>query len=325
MDDVAREASVSRALVSLALRDAYGVNDATRDRILTVARRLNYQPNRFAAGLARRSTNTLGVFLLDLHNELFADVFDGIREVTALTGTELVLTVGSTDGGMDRHALDALIRAQAEVVIAAGLLLPDQQLAPYRTSMRMVSVARRVPGADNVISHNQIGARLAVEHLLALGHRRILHLAAPSSDGYRGRRRGYQDAMKNAGLQPQVLVTAYSRTAAAQVVAPVLDQSERPTAVFAHNDQTALGVLDVLHQRGIRVPEEVSVIGYDNTSASRPPGVALTTVDIHAETLGRRAAQIALSRMAARDATPVDEVIEPSLLVRGTTASPPPA
>jgi DNA-binding LacI/PurR family transcriptional regulator len=322
MDDVAREAGVSRGLVSLALRDGYGVNAATRDRILAVARRLNYQPNALASGLARRTTNTLGVFLLDLHNELFADIFDAIRDVATQAGTELVLSVGSIGGALDKPALDALVRAQAEVVIAAGLLLSDRELASYDKVVRLVSVARRVPGADNIVSSNELGARLAVTHLLELGHRRILHLAAPSSDGYHGRRRGFTRTMRAAGLEPQVLVSDYSRAEAARVIAPVLDAAERPTAVFAHNDQTALGVLDALHSRGIRVPDQMSVIGYDNTSASRPPGIALTTVDIHADILGRRAAEIALARMADPDAAPVEQTVKPSLVVRGTTAPP---
>ena len=323
MDDVAREAGVSRGLVSLALRDAYGVNRATRDRILAVAERLHYQPNALASGLARRTANTLGVFLLDLHNELFADVYDGIREVTAGAGVELVLSVGSIGGTLDKPALDALVRAQAKVVVAAGLLLSDKELVPYSKIVHLVSVARRVSGGDSVVSSNELGARLAVEHLLELGHRRILHLAAPSTDGYRGRRRGFIRTMTAAGLKPQVVVSDYSREDAARVVAPVLDSADRPTAVFAHNDQTALGVLDALHSRGITVPDEMSVIGYDNTSASRPPGIALTTVDIHADVLGQRAAEIALARLADGDAPAVTQTVKPTLVVRGTTAWPP--
>ena len=322
MEDVAREAGVSRALVSLALRDAYGVSDSTRDRILGVAERLNYQRNALASGLARRTTNTLGVFLLDLHNELFADIYDGIRDVATAAGTELVLSVGSTGGTLDKPGLDALLRAQVEVVVAAGLLLSDKELASYRELTNLVSVARRVPGADNVVSNNELGAKLAVSHLLELGHRRILHLAAPSSDGYRGRRRAFSRTMKAAGLQPQILVSDYSRADAARVIGPVLDSPDRPTAVFAHNDQTALGVLDALDSRDISVPEQMSVIGYDNTSASRPPGIALTTVDLHGEELGRRAAEIALARMANPDAPPMEETFKPTLVIRGTTAPP---
>jgi DNA-binding LacI/PurR family transcriptional regulator len=322
MDDVAKEAGVSRGLVSLALRDAYGVSDSTRDRILAVAQRLNYQPNALASGLARRTNNTLGVFLLDLHNELFADIYDGIRDVATDAGTELVLSVGSTGGTLDKPALDVLVRAQADVVVAAGLLLSDKELASYRESLRLVSVARRVSGADNVLSSNELGAKLAVQHLLELGHRRILHLAAPSSDGYHGRRRGFRRAMRTAGLEPEILVSDYSRAEAARVIGPILDSADRPTAVFAHNDQTALGVLDALYGRGLRVPDEMSVIGYDNTSASRPPEIALTTVDLHGETLGRRAAEIALARMADPEASPIEQTFKPTLVVRATTGPP---
>jgi DNA-binding LacI/PurR family transcriptional regulator len=322
MEDVAREAGVSRALVSLALRNAYGVKDSTRDHIMAVADRLNFQPNALAANLARRKTNSLGVFLLDLHNEYFAEVFDGVREVASAAGKELVLSVGSTSGELDKPALNALVQAQVDVVVAAGLLLSNKDIAPYVQRLPMVSVARRVPGADSVVSDNELGATLAVTHLLELGHRRILHLAAPPSDGYRGRRRGYSRVMKAAGLTPRVLVSDYSREEAARKIGLMLAGSDLPTAVFAHNDQTAMGVLDALHANGIRVPDEMSVIGYDNTPLSRPPGVALTTVDQHSVALGRRAAEVALTRLTHRDAPLIEENYPPSLVVRGTTAPP---
>ncbi|MTD16894.1 LacI family DNA-binding transcriptional regulator [Nakamurella sp. YIM 132087] len=323
MEDVAREAGVSRSLVSLAFRGAYGVNEATRDHILAVAGRMNYQPNSAAATLASRGTSTLGVFLLDLHNELFADVHDGIREVAGPAGRELLLTVGSIGGNLDRPALDLLVRARVDVVIAAGLLLSDDELAPYRRSLKLVSVMREVPEADNVLSDNVLGAGLAIDHLLGLGHRRIVHLASPRSDGYGGRREGYMRAMKQAGAKPRVVVSDYSRTEAAKAIAPVLDGAAPPTAIFAHNDQTALGVLDALHLRNLRVPEDVSVVGYDNTSASRPPGIALTTVDVHAGRLGRLAAEAAIARAADPAADPHEVRTTPSLVVRGTTAAPP--
>jgi DNA-binding LacI/PurR family transcriptional regulator len=322
MDDVAREAGVSRALVSLALRDAYGVSKTTRDHIRGVARRLSYQPNALASGLARRTNTTVGVFLLDLHNEFFADVFDGVRDAVGGGGTELVLSVGSIHGSLDKPALDALVRAQVRLVIAVGLLLSDDDLAEYQKSLHLVSVARRVVGSDNVLTRNELGARLAVEHLVELGHRRIMHLAAPVSDGYTGRRRGYRRAMNAAGLKPWVVSADYSRPAAARVMSEVVDAGELPAAVFAHNDQTALGVLDALHARGVRVPEDVSVIGYDNTSASSPPGVGLTTVDVHAAVLGRRAAEVALARMAEPGSPLVTESISPTLVIRTTTAPP---
>lgn len=327
MADVAREAGVSSALVSLAFRDAYGVSATTRTRILETARRMGYQPNRVASRLASKSDDTLGVFLLDLHNEVFADMFDGMREAATAAGRELVLTVGSIRGDLDRPALDSLVRARVGVAVAGGLLSPDADLAAYRGRLALVSVARVVPGFDAVASDNVLGATLAVEHLVGLGHRRILHLATPPTDGYGGRREGYLKAMTAAGRHPWVLTCDYARQAAFDLVMPLLAQDApggRPTAIFTHNDQTALGALDAIHAHRLRVPEDISVVGYDNTPATRPPGIDLTTVDLHAFELGRRAMEIAVLRSQDPDGEPIIETFEPSLVVRASTAPPPP-
>lgn len=323
MTDVARAAGVSPALVSLAFRDAYGVSKSSREHILATAAQMGYQPNRVAARLASKADDTLGVFLLDLHNEVFADMFDGMREAAHQSGRELVLTVGSISGALDRPALDSLVRARVDVTIAAGLLLPDADLATYAGRLPLVSVARIVPGFDAVASDNELGATLAVEHLLSLGHRRIVHLASPPTDGYLGRRAGYTRAMQKAGLTPQAITCGYSRSAASELAGPLLDSTGRPTAIFTHNDQTALGVLDAVHARGLRVPEDITVVGYDNTSASKLPGVDLTTVDLHPVDLGRRAAEIAILRSNDPELEPMVEVFSPSLLVRASSAPPP--
>ncbi|MGM7774553.1 LacI family DNA-binding transcriptional regulator [Arthrobacter sp. KNU-44] len=322
MSDVARAAGVSPALVSLAFRDAYGVSKSSRDHILATAAKMGYQPNRVASRLASKTDDTLGVFLLDLHNEVFADMFDGMREAAQLTGRELVLAVGSVSGGLDRPALDSLVRARVDVTIAAGLLLSDSELAAYSGRLPLVSVARIVPGFDAVASDNVLGASLAVEHLLSLGHRHIVHLASPPTDGYLGRREGYARAMKNAGLTPHVITCGYSRSAAFELVGPLLDSADRPTAIFTHNDQTALGVLDSVHSRGLRVPKDITVVGYDNTSATNLPGIDLTTIDLHPVDLGRRAAEIAVLRSKDPASEPMVEVFTPSLVVRASSAPP---
>lgn len=323
MADVAREAGVSLSLVSLAFRDAYGVSEQKKQHILSTARRMNYQPNAVAARLARKVDDTLGVFLLDLRNEVFVDMFDGMRLAAAEAGRELVISVGSITGELDRPALDSLLQARVDVVVAAGLLLPDEDLVAYRGRLRLVSVARAVPGFDSVNSDNARGARLATEHLLGLGHRRIVHLANRPSDGYLERREGFSRTVREHGVEPWIVEVDYSREAATRAASELFDLAAPPTAVLAHNDQMALGVLDALHLRGLSAPQDVSVVGYDNTTPSRGPRVLLTTVDLHALDLGRRAAEVALWRSTHPDDEPVVEVSIPSLVVRASTGPPP--
>ncbi|HKU31865.1 MAG TPA: LacI family DNA-binding transcriptional regulator [Arthrobacter sp.] len=322
MSDVARAAGVSPALVSLAFRDAYGVSKKSRDHILKTAATMGYQPNSVASRLASKSDDTLGVFLLDLHNEVFADMFDGMREAAHEHERELVLSVGSIGQALDRPALDSLVRARVNVAIAAGLLLPDKDLEAYQGRLHLVSVARVVPGFDAVASDNIVGATLAVEHLLELGHKRIVHLASPPTDGYLERRQGYVRAMEKAGLTPRAITCEYSRSAASAIAGPLLASDERPTAIFTHNDQTALGVLDAAHALGLKVPEDITLVGYDNTSASQLPGVDLTTVDLHPVDLGRRAAEVAILRSQNPAMDPLVEMFSPSLVIRASSAPP---
>lgn len=324
MADVAREAGVSRALVSMAFRGVPGVNEQTRVRILETADRLGYRFNWVASRLASRATSTLGVYLLDLRQDVYADMFDGVREVAERHEKYLVLAVGAGDGRRDERALDSLAQSRVDIVIATGLLLPDEQVRAYARSVPLVSVARMVDGVDSVHSDNLLGARLATQHLVELGHRRILFLSNPQTDGYLDRQRGYVAVMEHAGAEPWIVPSHYSRQQAAVDISPALDVSpaRRPTAIFAHNDQAALGVLDAMAVRGLRTPDDISLIGYDNTELSRTPVTALTTVDIRGHELGREAALVALSRLANPEGPPMVRSSDPELIVRATTGAP---
>lgn len=321
MQDIATELGFSRALVSMAFRDVAGVSAQTRTTILETAERLGYRFNRVASRLASKVTNTLGVFLLDLRQDVYADMFDGIRAVADEQERHLVLAVGSIDGQRDAQALDSLIQSRIDVVIATGLLLADDAVRAFNAQVPLVSVARQIDGVDSVHSDNMAGARAATDHLLKLGHERIVFLANPPTDGYLGRREGYASTMAAAGLEPWVVESSYSRRGAANDIAPVLSlpPERRPTAVFAHNDQAALGVLDAMADLGLNAPRDVSVVGYDNTLVSRAPGTSLTTVDIHGEELGRQAATAAARRLLDPEAAPVNLVSTPTLVVRATT------
>lgn len=324
MQDIATELGVSRALVSMAFRDVAGVNAQTRQTVLDTAVRMGYRFNRVASRLASRVTNTYGVFLLDLRLDVYADMFDGIRKVADADDKQLVLAVGSNDGTRDSEALDSLLQSRVDIIIATGLLLPDAPVRALNEQVPIVSIARQIDGVDSVHSDNIAGARAATRHLLELGHRRIAFLSNPQTDGYLGRRIGYVETMASAGLSPWVIDSHYSRAQAEVDVAPALalPDWERPTAVFAHNDQAALGVLDALAALGLRAPSDVSVVGYDNSMVSQAPGTQLTTVDIHGEQLGRQAAEVAARRLAEPETPPINLISPPSLVIRGTTGPP---
>ena len=233
-----------------------------------------------------------------------------------------MLGVGALDGGRDAEALETLAQSWVDVIIAFGLQMPDAEVQEMAQKVPLVCVLRGVADIDSVVSDNRHGARAATRHLIELGHRRIAFLANPPSDGYMDRRYGYVETMTEAGLRPQVAETTYAREAAASDAAALLDGEDPPTAVFAHNDQAAMGVLDTLSDRGLAPGRDVSVIGYDNSSPSKVPGIALTSVDVDGVALGRSAAELALRRIDSPAAPAEWRTSFPTLMVRSTTGPP---
>ncbi|SJM71785.1 transcriptional regulator, LacI family [Gulosibacter sp. 10] len=314
---------MSRALVSIAYRGVKGISPETREHIFEVAKQLGYRPNGVAARLASRYTATIGVFLFDLYNEVFADIFEGVRSVTAEEGRPLVLSVGSRDGSREREGLEMLQNARADVIIAAGLMLPDAAVTKVGETTPVVSASRSIPGIDSAFASDEAGAELAVAHLHELGHRRIAHIASPPRQGYLGRKAGYERSMLVRGLAPLVREADYSQESAAVAAASLLDLAEPPTAIFANNDIAALGVIDVLSERGLRAGADLSIVGYDDTPVARLPTVSLTSVDLHAQRLGAVAAELALRRLSEPAAAIEQRSIDPELIPRGSTTAPP--
>lgn len=319
MEDVAREAGVSRALVSIAFRGVEGVSEKTRTKIFATAEKLGYVPNNIASRLAGKGADTIGVFIQDLHNDVFADVYDGIRTVTQPAGIQLVLAVGGKDTDSELQALSTLIASRVDVIIAAGLTISDEDVARLSKRVRLVTVARQVAGVDAAYSDNYLGAQLATKHLLDLGHSKIAFLSNPQTDGYLDRQAGYVDAMTSANKPARVIPSSYSRTEAAADALTVLTQADSPTAFFAHNDQAALGILDALITAGLKPGIDVAVVGYDNSTISQMPISALTTVNLDGAELGRQAALLAQSRLSDMSAKPEHVILTPTLEARASS------
>ncbi|WP_246036481.1 LacI family DNA-binding transcriptional regulator [Sinomonas susongensis] len=323
-EDIAREVGVSRTLVSFAFRGAPGVSSETRQAILEAARRLGYRQNAAAADLARKRPSAIGLYLLDLRNEVYADIFHGVREALGDAPNRLILSVSPTANSLGRRAIDSLIEARVGIVIAATLLDSDSEIRDLAQTVPVVNVARRVEGIDSVYSDDPAGADTAVRHLVELGHTRIAHLTGPPHEGHQGRRRAYERTMAAAGL-PSRVVTAddYTQEAAEKAVRRLLSGSDRPTAVFAHNDELAVGAREAAYSLGLAVPDDLSLVGYDNSRIARLHGVDLTSIDLHALDLGRSAGRVALDRLADPLAHAVDLKSDPRLVVRSSSAPPP--
>jgi LacI family transcriptional regulator len=330
--DVARLAGVHPATASRALNEETRslVNEETAQRVLRAAEEVGYRPNPIARGLKTNRSYTVGVLIPDLNNPLFPPILRGIEDRLEVAGyTSLI---ANTDNDPEREVLDtqAMRARQVDGIIAAtarrdhGLF--DEVVA---SGLDLVLVNRWLPGVSisSATADDRKGQRLAVQHLIELGHRRIAHIAGPLdySTGF-DRHEGFMEAVRDAGLDPDlklvVVSEAFTESEGARLCAQLLDGGREFTAIAAANDLLALGCLDAFAERGVQCPGEVSVVGFNDmpfAARFQPP---LTTIHIPHYEIGSAAAELMLERLQGADGGPRHVRLEPTLVVRDSTAAP---
>ncbi|MEW1718272.1 LacI family DNA-binding transcriptional regulator [Streptomyces sp. NPDC093109] len=323
---VAERAGVSKSLVSLVLRGSDQVRPEKRQAVLDAMRELGYRPNAAARSLSERRTRTVGVLLHDLRNPWFVDLLDGLNSLLNDNGLHMLLA----DARLHRRAGQELTRPfldlQVDGLVAVGTLPDPAVLASAAERIPVVVAGTRepvLPGVDVVANDDEHGARLATEHLIGLGHRRIAHIAGYGAVGEL-RRRSFEATMRAHGLGDGMLVEPSDMTEEGgyRTTVRLLSRALRPTAVFAINDTASVGALSAAEELGLRVPQDLSVVGYDNTSVSRLRHLWLTTVDGAGHEVGRRAARCLLDRLADPSRPGGVHLATPVLEVRGTTGAP---
>ncbi len=326
MEDVARRAGVSRSLVSLVMRNSPQVSAERRDRVLTAAAELGYSPNAMARGLASRRSGVVAVLINDLHNPFFAEAFDGLASEADDRGYRLLLGAGSSVQRTEQSALEGFLEYRPDGIVLLSPRLPAGAIAAVAERVPLVVLGRSLRAAhvDCVMTDERQGAKLAVDHLAGLGHRRIVHIDGGRGAGASARRQGYRSAMTKAGLDDyiEVIPGDFTERAGSSAGGLLARRKRMPTAVFAANDLSAVGAIEALERAGHAVPGDISVMGYDNIFFARLGHVSLSTVDQPREEMGRIALGLLANRIDGSGGPGHLVLTEPHLVERSTTAPP---
>jgi DNA-binding LacI/PurR family transcriptional regulator len=326
MADVANRAGVSRTLVSFILDGKPGASEETRQRVLAVAEEIGYRPDSAARLLARGRSRTLGV-LMDVSQLFQAELVTGVYPAAEQLGYEVLLSANLPDRD-ESVPVDALLSHRCGGLILLGPTSDVGYLQALADRVPVVVVGRRLAtkaaNLATVRTDDAKGMRQAVSYLVELGHCEIHHVDGGTDPGSADRRRAYRTAMRNHGISnhAKVIPGAHNEEAGAAAARAMLAEPTLPTAVLAGNDRCALGLLDVFTRAGVQVPDELSLIGYDDSHLSDNPRIDLTTVHQEAAAIARHSVQLAVEMLEESRSGPADIVLDPKLVVRGTTGAP---
>ena len=323
--DVAREAGVSKALVSIVFRGEPGASPENRRRVFEAAERIGYRANRTASLLASSRTRQLGV-VMDLHNGFHAEVADAVLSTADQAGYRVVTSPWTAAHAEDR-AVRAALEFRCEALLLVGSELEPEMVAELVDGVPVVSIGRLLDldGADTVRCSDEAGMEQVVDHLVGLGHTRIVHVDGGAGSISAARRDGFRRGGQRHGILDRSKVIRGGRTEedGRRAARELLGMGERPSAVAAFNDHCALGVIDVLAEAGLRVPEQVSVTGYDDSPVAQLHAIDLTSVRQEAQELARWAVAAAVERLddgrtRGRESVPISR-----LVVRGSSGPAP--
>jgi DNA-binding LacI/PurR family transcriptional regulator len=334
--DVARRAGVSLSTVSQVLNGRAGyASETTRDRVLEAARELGYRPNALARGLVTSRTGTLGVVITDITRGFFTQVVGSIEQVATRQGYSVLLACA--DGVQpEKTALETFLDKRVDGIVCMSSSVEtsaDHILQVTRLGVPLVVINRPLHTSElNQIAWDDVEiGRRATEHLIGLGHRRIAHLSGtldpPSRRAAVDRVGGYKAALAAARLpidRSLIVDGGFDYQVAFAACGRLFDREDPPTAVFAASDSMAVAIINALHRRHLRVPEDVSVVGANDDLFAVHVEPQLTTVRPPVVAAGRRAAELILGAIgSATPSEPVREVLASELIVRASTAPPP--
>lgn len=322
IEDVAARSGVSTATVSRVLSGSVPARPETRERVLAAARELDYRPSGIARALKRKETRTLGLVITDITNPFYPQIVRAVEAAARARGYGIVLADGGNDPARELEHLDLLVERRVDgIVVASSRMTRRHADRLHATAVPVVLVNDSVAGSDlpAVTTAHRRGARMATEHLIWLGHRRIGHIGAPAEQAAAGQRRqGVRDALRAAGLGEPLLAIGDGGVAGGARAAEALIGAD-VTGIVAYNDLTAIGALRALRRAGIEVPDRISVVGFDDIEMAAWTEPSLTTIRQPTDELGRWAVNRLLTEIQDGISDSRRVALDPVLVVREST------
>ncbi len=321
--DIARETHLTPSSVSRALNDHPRISPETKARVLHIAQKLNYSPNLFARGLVKKKTNLIGLLAYDFRNPFYAELTRSLQDTAQELGYWVIQASTDDDREKADALIDSMVRTGVEGIIFASCKLQDKAVESLiKDDFPVVLVNRRLNQdlGDYVVLDNHYGAYLIVNHLINQEHRRIALISGPRSVSTSAdRTQGYLKALKDRGLKVDrsiIKYGAFSQETGFKYTKQLMTLLNPPRAIFCGDDAIALGAMKALGTLGLRVPEEVSVVGFDDAEISSHPLIKLTTVSQNLKKMGRLAAKTLIDRIEGRQKTQQRILLEPHLIIR---------
>lgn len=330
LKEVAKFAGVSITTVSRVMNDASKVNPDTLQRVQRAMRKLGYQPNRVAQRLrtTKGQSKMLGLIIPDIQNQFYSNIVRGIEDVAYDKNYAVILCNSDENPNKERFYLDVL---QSESV--DGVILPPIHQhgkvveGLIESGVPVVCVDRKLvrERVDTVVINNEKGGYMAVEHLIALGHKRIAILSSsPQFSSFEERQRGYEQALRDNGLEAdeKLIKEGDPRSSenARKLTKELLELENPPTAIFATNNLMTLGLLEAVNEAKLRIPNDISAIGFDDMPWAKAVMPPLTVIRQPGYEMGRRAAELMFQRIADPLREKVQIIMEPSIIMRESTA-----
>jgi len=331
LKDVAERAGVHFGTVSRALdpQRSHKVSPETRERVEAAARALGYQANVMARGLRKGRTGLIGAVVADMGNPFLPPILRGLDDVLGPRGFMTAVSETHEDPDALRRICEHLVARRVDgIVVSAAHAGDGAFISELEKSVPVVLAVRRVSGGGHhTVTHDDVlGARLVTEHLVAAGHRRIAQLRGPADvSSFMGRGQGFGEVVAENGCTDVTIddhaiepTTAEGR----RLMTALLAGGERPTGIFAHNDLIAIGALEAMGEAGLRCPDDISVVGYNDAPLTGHLTPPLTTVRLPSRDVGRRAATMLLNHLDGRPEPAATIALEPQLVVRDSVSAP---